>query len=169
MMKPLGMFAVLAMVGIATLSMTRTASSEPGGLHLNITPFGGYWDWSKDVNLDNKALFGGRVGIGFGRYLGIEGYYSWMRPHTLHGPAFWVDTPPSTLGKVSYDMQRYGADVSLNLIPGSGFNPYIIGGWFEDQIKPKTAGPKTYMNGMEFGAGLKLGVSKRAAPRREAP
>jgi outer membrane protein OmpA-like peptidoglycan-associated protein len=161
-------FFALSITALGGLLAPGTARSEPGGLHLNLTPYGEYATWAKEVNLDDRPGFGGRVGIGFGRYLGIEGYYSWMRPHTLHGPAFWVDTPPSALAPVNYDMQRYGADVSLNLIPGSGFNPYIIGGWFEDQIKPKTAGPKTYMNGMEFGAGLKLGVSKRAALRVEA-
>src|SRR5882672_4445581 len=78
MMKPLRIVTVLAVVAIATLSGTRDAMSEPGGLHLNITPFGGYANWAKDVNLDDKAMFGGRVGLGFGRYLGAEGYYSWL-------------------------------------------------------------------------------------------
>jgi len=60
----------------------RSASSEPGGLHLNITPFGGYADFAKEVNLDDRPEFGGRLGIGFGRYISIEGYYAWMSSHT---------------------------------------------------------------------------------------
>src|SRR5690242_144653 len=131
-MKSLRMFVVLAVIAIATMAATRTARSEPGGLHLNITPFGGYWDWSKDVNLDNKALFGGRVGIGFGRYLGVEGYYSWMKPHTEYGTGDSLFFPPGPQPLTPHhdiQLQGYGADLILNLLPSIAFNPYVLGGW----------------------------------------
>lgn len=165
------LFFALAVTALGGLVAPGTASSEPGGLHLNLTPFGGYATWAKEVNLDDKPFFGGRVGIGLGKFIGVEGYYSWMSTHTQGGQALYVDTPPSVLSEFTYDIQGYGANAYLNLIPGSGFNPYIIGGWFEDKITPKESGTgvqKAYMNGIEFGAGLKLGLSKRAALRLEA-
>src|SRR5206468_2222697 len=55
-MKALRMLAVLAVVVVATLAPTRTARSEPGGLHLNLTPFGGYWDWGKEIKFDKHAF-----------------------------------------------------------------------------------------------------------------
>ena len=58
----------LSFMLLGGLLSPRPASSEPGGLHLNITPFGGYATWAEEVNLDDKAEFGGRLGIGFGRY-----------------------------------------------------------------------------------------------------
>jgi len=169
MMKPLRMFAVLAIVAIATLSMTRTASSEPGGLHLNITPFGGYWDWSKDVNLDNKALFGGRVGVGFGRYLGVEGYYSWMKTHTVYGKGDSLFTSTSLSPSHDVQVQGYGADLILNLIPSTAFNPYLLGGWHEEKLSPENVVPdfNVYKNGLEFGGGIKLGLGRKLALRGE--
>src|SRR5882762_8775015 len=169
MMKPLRMFAVLAIVAIATLSMTRTASSGPGGLHLNITPFGGYWDWSKDVNLDNKALFGGRVGVGFGRYLGVEGYYSWMKTHTVYGKGDSLFTSTSLSPSHDVQVQGYGADLILNLIPSTAFNPYLLGGWHEEKLSPENVAPdfNVYKNGPEFGGGIKLGMGRKLALRGE--
>jgi len=148
----------------------RFAASEPASLHLNITPFGGYADFAKEVNLDDRPLFGGRLGIGFGRYIGIEGYYAWMNTHTKSGPAsvLWVTTPPAAGPEEEVDIQRYGGDVILNLIPSSSFNPYLLGGYFEDKITSDgPAGVRSFQNGPEFGAGLKLGLGKRTTLRFE--
>jgi OOP family OmpA-OmpF porin len=170
-MKTLRMFVVMAVVASAILSGARTASSEPGGLHLNITPFGGYWQWGNEVNLDNKAFFGGRVGIGFGRYLGIEGYYSWMHTHTEFGigDTLFIPTPPSLSPDSEQELQGYGADVTLNLLPSIAFNPYVLAGWHEEKITSKSTTPKvrSWMNGLEFGGGVKLGLGRRAAIRLE--
>jgi len=78
-------FGVVAVVLLQALLGPGAARSEPGGLHLNLTPYGGFGTWAKDVNLDDKPLFGGRVGLGFGRHLGIEGHYGWMKTHTEYG------------------------------------------------------------------------------------
>lgn len=159
----------LSFMLLGGLLSPRSASSEPGGLHLNITPFGGYATWAEEVNLDDKAEFGGRLGIGFGRYIGVEGYYAWMNTTTKSGPAsvLYVQTPPAVGPDEEVDIQRYGADLVLNLIPGSFFNPYILGGWFEDKVTSNGPGVKTFQNGLEFGGGVKLGLSKRAALRLE--
>ena len=167
-MKPLRMiFFALAVTALGNLLAPATARSEPGGLHLNLTPFGGYATWAKEVNLDDKPEFGGRVGVGFGRHFGVEGYYAWMSTHTQHGTTLYVPVPASTAPSESYDIQRYGANAILNLIPGSGFNPYILGGWFEDKVTSGGPGLKTFMNGPEFGGGVKVGLGKKAALRLE--
>jgi hypothetical protein len=158
----------LAVLGGAWFS--RPAQSEPASLHLNITPFGGYSDFAKEVNLDDRPEFGGRLGIGFGRYIGIEGYYAWMSTHTKSGSADSLFVAgPAGRPEENVTVSRYGADLILNLIPSSGFNPYILGGWFEDQVKTKDRATdrKQFFNGIEFGGGVKLGLSKRAALRLE--
>jgi outer membrane protein OmpA-like peptidoglycan-associated protein len=163
------MFVVLAVVAIATLSATRTARSEPGGLHLNLTPFGGYWEWANEVNLDSKAFFGGRVGIGLGRHLGVEGYYSWMTTHTKYGLGDSLFTSTSLSPQADMEVQGYGVDLTLNLLPSIAFNPYVFGGWHEEKITSKDVTPtrRHYMNGPEFGGGIKLGLGRRIALRGE--
>ena len=73
-MKLLKLFSVaLTVLALQGLLAPERARSEPGGLHLNLTPFGGYAKWAKDVNLAGKPEFGFRAGLGFGRHLGVEG------------------------------------------------------------------------------------------------
>src|SRR6185312_9397993 len=100
------LFFALAVTALGGLVAPGTASSEPGGLHLNLTPFGGYATWAKEVNLDDRPEFGGRVGVGFGRYIGVEGYYAWMSTHTQNGLTLFVPVPASTAPSESYDIQR---------------------------------------------------------------
>ncbi len=159
MMKPLRMCAVLAVVAIATLSATRVARSEPGGLHLNVTPFAGLWDWAQEVNLKSKVFYGGRVGIGLGRYLGVDGYYSWMPTQTEYGIGDSLFRSSSLSPSADMKAPGYGADLTLNLLPERAINPYLFGGWHEEKItsKSSTPPPPAYFNGLEFGGGFKLG------------
>ena len=168
-MRPLRMFVVLAVVAIATLSATRTARSEPGGFHLNLTPFGGYANWTKNVNLDDKAMFGGRVGLGLGRYVGIEGYYSWLKTRTKYGSgdSLFAVTPASLTSKSDQSIRGYGADLTLNLLPSIAFDPYVLGGWHEEKIKADVSNAERFKNGLEFGGGVKLGLGGKAAIRLE--
>jgi len=149
------------------LSIPGTARSEPGGVHLNLTPFGGYGVWAKDVNLANKPMFGGIVGIGFGRHLGVEGHYGWMKTRTEYGTGDSLFTAASSTPSTDQSIQLYGADVTLNLIPSSGFNPYVLGGWHEEKIKSDVSSVQSFQNGLEFGGGVKLGVGRKTAIRLE--
>jgi len=168
-MRPLRKLCVLAVVAMATLTAARTARSEPGGLHLNITPFGGYADWAKDVNLDDRPMFGGRVGLGFGRYIGVEGYYSWLNTHTHYGTgdSLFVGSPTSLSPHSDQSIRGYGADLTLNLFPSIAFDPYVLGGWHEEKIKADLASTEIFQNGLEVGGGVKLGLGHKAALRLE--
>jgi outer membrane protein OmpA-like peptidoglycan-associated protein len=166
------MFVVLAVVAVATMTATRTARSEPGGLHLNLTPFGGYANWAKEVNLDNKPMFGARVGLGFGRHLGVEGYYSWLKTHTESGigDSLFLVGPASQSPPTDQNIQGYGGDLTLNLFPSIAFNPYVLGGWHEEKITSEASTgpkPKSFQNGLEFGGGVKLGLGRKTAVRLE--
>jgi OmpA-OmpF porin, OOP family len=149
------------------LCLPGAARSEPGGLHLNITPFAGQHVWAKDINLVNKPVFGARVGVGFGRNLGIETYYSWMSTRTNYGSgdSLWFTNSGTT--PVDQSIQGYGLDLTLNLLPSTAFNPYVFGGWHEEKIESDVSDLGRYMNGLEFGGGVKLGISKKLAIRAE--
>ena len=167
-MKSLRMsFGVVAVLLFQALFGPGTAKSEPGGLHLNLTPYGGFGTWAKDVNLDDKPLFGGRVGLGLGRHLGVEGHYGWMKTHTEYGTGDSLFTAASLSAPSDQSLQLYGADVILNLFPSIAFNPYVLGGWHEEKITSDVSDQKTYMNGLEFGGGVKLGFGRKTALRLE--
>lgn len=157
--------SVAALAILIGITVPRAGQGEIGGLHFNITPFGGYREWANEANLDSKMLFGGRLGVMMGRYIGIEGYYSWMSSETKEG----VDSLFLPFGPAGTDLdvQGYGADVTLNLIPGSVLNPYIFGGWHEEKVTSDGPGVKTFLNGPEFGGGVKLTLGSRTAIRAE--
>src|SRR5438046_386983 len=71
-------FAALVLAAIACVSVAPKAKAEVAGLHLNLTPYAGFATWDGETNVQDKFLYGGRVGLGFGRYIGIEG--TWGRP-----------------------------------------------------------------------------------------
>ena len=167
MKTPLMSRVVLAVLVLQGLAFAGIARSEPGGLHLNLTPFGGYATWAKDVNLKDKPVFGGRVGIGLGRHLGVETYYSWMKTKTVYGSGDSLFTASSLTPSSDQSIQGYGADVTLNLFPSMAFNPYVLGGWHEEKIKSDVSDAQTYQNGLEIGGGVKLGVGRKTAIRLE--
>ena len=167
-MKLLKLFSVaLTVLALQGLLPPERARSEPGGLHLNLTPFGGYAKWAKDVNLAGKPEFGFRAGLGFGRHLGVEGYYSWMTTHTDYGTGDSLFTFPSQTAETDQSIKGYGVDLTLNLFPSIAFNPYVLGGWHEEAIESDVSSTKSFMNGLEFGGGVKLGLGRKVALRLE--
>jgi outer membrane protein OmpA-like peptidoglycan-associated protein len=165
LLRPL--VAMLTVFLLHDLASPGTARSEPGGLHLNLTPYGGYGVWALDINLANKAMFGGRVGVGFGRYLGIEGSYGWMHTRTEYGTGDSLFTANSLTPETDQSIKLYGADVTLNLLPSIAFNPYVFGGWHEEKIESDVSEQHTFMNGAEFGGGIKVGMGRKTALRFE--
>src|SRR5215813_13706890 len=56
-------FWALTFLAITNLFATQAAWSEVGGVHVDVTPYGGYADWAKEINFENKPFFGGKLGI----------------------------------------------------------------------------------------------------------
>ncbi|MEP7026985.1 MAG: OmpA family protein [Candidatus Eisenbacteria bacterium] len=152
---------------LSLLAAPGLASAEVGGLHLDVTPFGGYGVWAKEVNLANRGMFGGRVGIGFGRHVALEGSYGWMKTHTIYGNGDSLFAAASQTPSTQQSVRLYGVDLVLNLMPKSGFNPYVLGGWHEEKIVATGTSQRTFMSGPEVGGGFKLGMGEKTALRLE--
>jgi len=170
MMFPRELYLAFAFIAAALLFVARSARSEIGGVHVDMTPYGGYADWAREINLENKHFLGGKLGIGFGRFMGVEGYYGWGRGRTEYGTGdslFQVSRAVSSTPSSEVDIQHYGADLYLNLIPKSFFDPYVFGGYHEEKITNDAADVRQFMNGAEFGGGVRFKVASRSALRFE--
>lgn len=156
---------VLAVAILTGLSVPRAGLAEVGGIHVNITPFGGYREWANEANLDSKGLFGGKLGVMFGRYIGVEGYYSWMKSETKYGTgdSLFLPIPEPETPNAELDVQGYGVDLTLNLPLGSRVSPYIFGGWHEEKVTSEGPGVEHFLNGPEFGGGIKIRVGSRTS------
>jgi len=159
--------AALAATAALALTLPVTAPAEVGGLHLNVTPYGGYAVWAKEVNLANRGMYGVRAGLGFGRYVGIEGSYGWMKAHTLYGGNDSLFIADSHSASTQQSVKLYGVDVVLNLVPKSGFDPYVLGGWHEEKFKTADVDQHSFQNGPEIGGGFKIHLARKTAIRLE--
>jgi outer membrane beta-barrel protein len=166
----------VAMVGFVVCS-PGVARAEVGGVHLNLTPYAGFVVFGEDVNLQDKLFWGGRVGIGFGRTIGIEGSYGKSSTETKtdfrYAPYRPTDAYMTALGPnepVDAEFTHMALDLNLNLMPRSTVNPYLLGGYSSHKIDIDSSGTgidETY-GGFNVGAGLKIHFSPRVALRLEA-
>jgi hypothetical protein len=51
---------------LASLALAGAAHAEVTGVKLNLTPYAGITLWDQLVKLEEKAIYGGRVGLQFG-------------------------------------------------------------------------------------------------------
>src|SRR5690349_7219120 len=166
--------AAVVMAAIGCLSIGSSAvRAEVGGLHLNLTPYAGFAAWDGETNVQDHFLYGGRVGIGFGRTFGIEGTWGQTKSQTHEGfgaQGYATNLFPLTPSQ-DIKASHLAADLQINLVPGGAVNPYIQGGWSQVKFQPEdssAAGYEIKRTGFNVAAGLKLAFSPKVALRLEA-
>lgn len=163
--------ARLAALFVATIGFVictpHVSQAEVGGFHVNLTPYAGFATWAKDTNLQDKLMYGGKVGLMFGKTFGIEGTYGMSASDTQEngGLESYVRAIPGS--SVDADFTHMAGDLQINLAPSSSVNPFIFGGYGSHQIDITGGSDETY-DGPNFGGGFKLHFSPRAAFRIEA-
>jgi outer membrane protein OmpA-like peptidoglycan-associated protein/opacity protein-like surface antigen len=166
--------AALALVVTSLVLATacRDSAAEVGGFHLNLTPYAGFGTWGPGVNAQDKLIWGGRVGLGFGRTFGIEGTYGASSADSRAGMGLDPFTQPGIgfpADAVDVKIKHLGVDALFNLAPNSQIVPYIMAGWGQMKFDyDAVGGAETDYSGLEFGAGMKLHFTPRTALRLEA-
>lgn len=156
---------VVAVAGFM-IGSPGASHAEVAGIHLNVTPYAGFATWSRNVNLQDKLLYGGRVGVGLGRVFAVEGSFGKSSTDTQegNGPNAWVQFVPGSTVEAKFT--HLAADVSVNLAPSAIIDPYVLAGISSHKIEIGTS-DETY-DGLNFGGGLKMHFSPRTALRLEA-
>jgi len=159
----------LALVLAGGLLHSAAARAEVDGFHLNVTPYAGFVSWADQTNAENKALFGGRLGLMFGRRFGIEGSYGRSNSETLEneGGRPYVTGAPSPAQDMTFT--HWAGDLVFNILPDSKINPYLQGGYSSHKFEPEdTTGVDSEPSGFNVAAGLKIAFSPKVALRLEA-
>jgi OOP family OmpA-OmpF porin len=147
------MAARLAIVAAGFLASTP-ATAQVQGVHVTFSPYGGLARWSHRLILDKSARFGGRAGLMFGRYFGVEGIYGYSKT--------------STSAKADVKAYHTGADGILCLAPDWPIVPYVLGGWTQVAFDPAGNQKRQTFNGWEGGGGFIIPLANRVALRLEA-
>ena len=159
----------LAVIGLI-LAPPGPARSEVGGVHLNLTPYAGFGMFGDNVNLKDKFLYGGRAGLMFCKYVGVEGAYTRSSTDSKHGATpFLVGSSVSPTEKTTFT--QTGADAILHLVPSAAVDPYVLGGWQQVKFEWPDASPgvlDSKFHGWEGGAGLIFRLASRVGLRLEA-
>ena len=153
---------------IGVLLLPRPAAAQVDGVHVTISPYAGWTHWDDGVNLRDKPVFGGRLGLMFGRHIGVEGNYGFVPAETINGPTMY--TPKVSVGtEVGADLHHYGGDLMLNLGLSGALSPYILGGYHQvvyNSDDPLITEDNTFA-GIEVAAGVIGRLSQRVGMRAE--
>lgn len=124
------------------------------GLSYSLTPGVDYMQWNKDIDLKDDFLYGGRLGLNFGRYVALRGFYFGNSEIEFEVPE---GADAADVGKL--DVANYGADLALQFPRGSVL-PFIYGGGGIYRFDPDD-GERYKKIGLKAGAGLRFAVSER--------
>lgn len=145
------------------------ARAEVSGVHLNITPYAGFVSWADQTNVENKALYGGRLALMFGSRLGLEGSYGRSNAETLENEGGAPYTMGITSPSQDLKFTHWAGDLVFNILPDSKINPYLQGGFSSHEFEPEdSTGLQSTRDGFNVAAGLKIHFNPRVALRLEA-
>ncbi len=151
--------------GLAVLMTFFTSAlyAQVTGLNYSLSPTAERVIWSDISGLSNGYIYGGKVGIGFGQYIELEGIYQFGRDFTTapnrisQNPDFSAQL--SELPVRDLEINKYGLNTKLNL-SSRAIVPYLnIGaGVIEFRQDNHTNSRQLYYSG---GAGLMTTIASR--------
>lgn len=136
---------------VAAFLATPTTSSAQG-LTFTVSPSARWIEWDEDLGFKQSRLFGGSVGMGFGRYVGLQAFH-----HQADGLKLFEATEGDETPQL-FDLAKSGLQVSLAL--GSGtFVPIVVGGGSLLKFQPKD-GDELKKLTLDYGAGFRVVLSE---------
>lgn len=150
---------MLCMVFLLPLS----ARSEITAGSVEVSPFAGYNFFQERQNLDNRPLFGGRLGYNFTKYLGIEGAGEFINSSVDDRNKNFTKEGQFTRRSDSIKVTTYHLDLLYHFIPEGNFNPFITAGYGAAHYSPKINDKNLSL--IDFGLGAKYWVANNIALR----
>ncbi|HRX52707.1 MAG TPA: hypothetical protein P5571_15160 [Candidatus Krumholzibacteria bacterium] len=153
--------AVVFVFAVACASIPTAYAAEKGvsGVTYTLTPTIEALRWSGDMGLKDTELYGGRLGIGFGRLLSLEGYYLGHNgTRTDLAGSGLTDGVGGPLLDQDLEARSVGADLVINLTRGN-MVPFVKAG--AGVLKLRTAdGDENNEIGLRLGGGLRFGTER---------
>ena len=149
------MFRIVVRGGsaFALIFVTATLANAqlPEGIGLGLTPTAERIEWNDDVRLDDATLLGGRASLNFGRYVALEGYYTWEDDIP-------IDFGDDAAEPGDVDVKRKGADLVLTFADFA-LAPYIRAGAGVLEFDSDVVDSEHLM--ATLGGGFKLDLTER--------
>jgi outer membrane protein OmpA-like peptidoglycan-associated protein/opacity protein-like surface antigen len=166
--RPLFRITAIAFTVGSLVCAPRHSSAQVNGPHITLTPYAGGMNWDKKVNLNDRPVYGGRVGLMFSKYFGVEGAYDRVDSRTKAGGTPWTEPDPGTTMTEEFATTRWSVGLIANLAPHNKVSPYLIGGFSRIKFDSKAEGVANENdNGFDLGAGIMVRIVPRVHLRIE--
>jgi len=159
------MYRAALMVAVFVFLLPLSARSEIRAGSFEVGPFGGYNFFEDSQNLNNRPVFGGRLGYNFTEHFGFELGGDFIRTG--------VDDKAKTGAKEGQyrspsddvDLTFYHLDLVYHFIPEGKFNPFILVGFGGAHYSDEITEHNNDMAAFNVGIGAKYWLSDNIALR----
>ena len=157
------MYRAALMVAAFVFLLPLPARSEIKAGSFEVGPFGGYNFFQNNQNLENRPVFGGRLGYNFTKHFGIEGAGEFIRTSVADKARTGLTEGQfgSPMDKV--DLTFYHLDAVYHFIPDGNFNPFVVVGFGGAHYRPEISTKD--MAAFNVGVGAKYWLTDNIALR----
>jgi len=155
--------APVLLVSAILLPAPARAEIKAGSVELN--PFAGYNFFEKRQNLENRPVFGGRIGYNFTNHFGVEGAGEFINSQVDHKETTFSREGQFTSPINGVKLTTYHLDAIYHFNPEGRFNPFIVGGYGAAHYSPKINNKNLSM--VDFGVGAKYWLAENFALRAD--
>ena len=148
------------LLSLALLLCGATAFGQVKGVSYTIAPSVSYNWFGNESGLEDAFMFGGRVGFGFGEYVELRATYMQTIDLNTDFSGLGLDVD-STFSGQGVDLNRYGAELKLNVGRGTLLPYLILGGGVQSQQREGLDNAENIFG--TVGLGLTLSAADRYA------
>lgn len=148
---------VLALVGLALGAGEARAGID--GISYTLQPSYSFLKWDSAVPLKDTEMYGGRVGINFGRYVSLTPYFMMRGNARTDFAGTGLKDGALAVPEGRVDLRNYGANVVLST-GGSNVAPFLRGGAGVMEFKPDQGGPRSRQINVNAGGGVRFGINR---------
>ncbi|MCK9365099.1 MAG: OmpA family protein [Syntrophales bacterium] len=152
------------MVAAFIFLLPLSARSEIREGSFEVGPFGGYNFFEDNQNLENRPVFGLRLGYNFTKYFGIEGVGEYINSRVDDKNLLWTKEGQFTSPIEKVDLTFYHLDFVYHFKPEGKFNPFALVGFGGTHYRPDTRSTKD-MAAFNVGVGAKYWLNDSVALR----
>ena len=152
------------MIAVFVFLIPLSARSEIKAGSFEVSPFAGYNFFESRHNLNDRPVFGGRLGYNFTRHFGIEAVGEFIRSSVDDKTETFDRKAKFTSPIDDVDITSYHLDLLYHFIPEGNFNPFIVAGYGLAHYSPEKINTRD-MAVINFGLGAKYWLRDNIALR----
>src|SRR5512133_3981338 len=134
-MKTMYRAAMMAAAFVFLLPLSARSEIRDGSFEVGA--FGGYNFFESSQNLENRPVFGARLGYNFTKHFGVEGVGEYINSHVKDRARRDITEGQFGSPADSVDLTFYHLDAVYHIIPDGKFNPFVVVGIGGAHYNPK--------------------------------